>query len=345
MAGVRLLQSTDMSSFTTSGSGGVSSGPNEVDLGFSDNSSIYLYGEFTSGPGVVTEVIIDTFDALFAPNVNITGLSFNMTDDDAIGLAAGDLAQFVSDLLSGDDTVLGSSGNDTILGFAGNDLLIGGGGDNLFGGGSGSDTVSYASAAAGLSARIENAGANTGEAAGDTYDSVENLIGSAFNDVLSGNGVGNVLTGGFGNDQLFGRDGDDTLLGNNQNDRLIGGLGRDVMTGGAGLDDFDFDTVAEIGKNSARDVIKDFVHLSDDIDLSTIDANGGAAGNTAFSFRASEGASFTGVRGQLRWFQQDLAGTVQDSTIIEGDTNGDAVADFQIALTGLKALTATDFFL
>ena len=70
------------------------------------------------------------------------------------------------------------------------------------------------------------------------------------------------------------------------------------MTGGTGLDDFDFNLVTEMGKTAAtRDVIKDFA-LGDDIDLSTIDANGAALGHT-FSFLAAKGAAFTGVAGQL----------------------------------------------
>ena len=60
------------------------------------------------------------------------------------------------------------------------------------------------------------------------------------------------------------------------------------------------------------------------------------SGNTAFSFLALKGAAFTGAAGQLRWFQQKLPGAANDKTIIEGDTNGNRVADFQIQLTGLK---------
>jgi serralysin len=87
------------------------------------------------------------------------------------------------------------------------------------------------------------------------------------------------------------------------------------------------------------------VHLVDDIDLATIDANGSASGNAAFRFLATEGAAFTGVAGQLHWFQVNAPGTANDRTIIEGDTDGNRVADFQIQLTGLKTLTAEDFVL
>ena len=136
----------------------------------------------------------------------------------------------------------------------------------------------------------------------------------------------------------------DILKGGSGIDILTGGLGKDTMTGGAGADDFDFNKVAEIGRGASRDIIRDFVHLIDDIDLSTIDATGAAPGHK-FSFLATKDAAFTGAAGELRWFQQNLAGAVNDRTIIEGDINGNRVADFQIQLTGLKTLTAGDFIL
>ena len=126
----------------------------------------------------------------------------------------------------------------------------------------------------------------------------------------TGNAAANVMTGNAGNNKLFGLGGNDTINGGARNDILTGGLGKDTMTGGAGADDFDFNSVAEIGKGATRDIIRDFVHLIDDIDLSTIDANGAAAGNS-FTFLATKGAAFTGVAGELRWFQDNLAGRRQ----------------------------------
>ena len=76
----------------------------------------------------------------------------------------------------------------------------------------------------------------------------------------------------------------------------------------------------------------------------TIDANGAAVGHT-FLFLAVHGAAFSGVKGQLRWFQENPAGTVNDKTIVEGDINGYKLRDFQIELVCLKVLTAADFVL
>ncbi len=183
---------------------------------------------------------------------------------------------------------------------------------------------------------------------------IEDAVGGSGSDKITGNAVANKLSGNAGNDIiyslegsdfLFGGLGNDTLNGGTENDILTGGTGRDIMTGGTGYDDYDFNSAGEIGKAATRDVIKDFQHLIDDIDLKTIDANGAAAGNAAFRFLATKGAAFTGVKGQLHWLQINAAGTASDKTIIEGDINGDRKADFQIELTGLKALTAADFIL
>jgi len=73
----------------------------------------------------------------------------------------------------------------------------------LFGDG-GIDTASYATAAAGVVANLAAPAGNAGEAAGDTYGSIENLTGSGFADTLTGDAGANTLDGGAGNDILSG---------------------------------------------------------------------------------------------------------------------------------------------
>ncbi len=236
---------------------------------------------------------------------------------------------------------IGNTLNNTITGSAGNNILEGGGGDDLLIGGAGNDRYNLLDST--FDTVIDESGIDTIVSFASrslmSYAAIENLdlsIGTATS-AGTGNALNNTITGGAGSNKLSGLGG---------NDILTGGTGRDIMTGGAGLDDFDFNLIAETGKTAAkRDIIKDFTHLLDDIDLRTIDANGSAAGNTAFKFLAAKGAAFAGVKGQLHWFQINAAGTAADKTIIEGDINGDRIADFQIELTGLKTLTAGDFFL
>ncbi|HPG89448.1 MAG TPA: RTX toxin, partial [Hyphomicrobium sp.] len=94
--------------------------------------------------------------------------------------------------------------------------------------------------------------------------------------------------------------------------------------------------------SSTYDVITDFKHLEDDINLQTIDASSILAGNNAFVWR-STGAFTTSTSGELRYKIFNNAGTANDYTMIYGDTDGDTAAEFQIKLTGLVTLTSSDF--
>jgi len=130
---------------------------------------------------------------------------------------------------AGSNLMRGGAGRDYLQGNAGNDILVGGlGADGLFGG-NGIDWASYAEAATGVRAYLAAPGANAGEASGDTFSSIENLLGSAFADVLSGNGDANVINGGLGADTMDGGNGDDTFFVDHSGDAVIGGIGSDTV--------------------------------------------------------------------------------------------------------------------
>src|SRR5262249_48338080 len=99
------------------------------------------------------------------------------------------------------DFFYGDAGNDTLTGNAGDDFLEGGAGDDPIDGGSGFDAASYSEAAAGVTVDLTIVGAqNTGGAGYDTLIGIEDLVGSAFADTLTGDGSGNFLIGNDGND-------------------------------------------------------------------------------------------------------------------------------------------------
>jgi Ca2+-binding RTX toxin-like protein len=77
---------------------------------------------------------------------------------------------------------------------------------------------------------------NTGGGGTDTLVGIENLYGSDFNDILTGDALANMMVGGKGDDRLSGGKGDDTLWGSEGNDTLDGGDGDDYLVGGAGDD-------------------------------------------------------------------------------------------------------------
>ncbi|MDQ7251526.1 calcium-binding protein [Dongia sedimenti] len=154
--------------------------------------------------------------------------------------------------LGGNDYLSGGSGNDTLNGGSGNDILLGGAGADKMDGGSGNhDLVSYSGAATGVGVHLDTGTGNGGDANGDTYQNVEDITGSAYNDYLEGDSAigGNVIHGGAGNDSIHGNGGYDTLYGDDGNDSITafgvwntsgstiyGGAGNDRMTGGEGSD-------------------------------------------------------------------------------------------------------------
>ena len=121
-----------------------------------------------------------------------------------------------NDLLFGDSVFTfddAQGGEDYLFGGKGDDLLDGGGGADVLRGGSGNDTAAYGSAAMGVLASLKDPWVNTGDAAGDSYYSIENLTGSGFDDHLIGNNKDNIIDAGVGSDTLNGGRGDDILTG------------------------------------------------------------------------------------------------------------------------------------
>ena len=102
------------------------------------------------------------------------------------------------------NVITGNSGNNVLSGSGGNDTLIGGLGNDTLNGGANTDTASYATATAAVTVSLAVAAAqNTGGAGTDTLISIENLLGSDFNDTLTASGtaaagVANLLSGGGG---------------------------------------------------------------------------------------------------------------------------------------------------
>jgi Ca2+-binding RTX toxin-like protein len=144
----------------------------------------------------------------------------------------------------GGDNLIGGGGADQLFGGDGDDNLYGQGGADLLDGGAGTDFARYDDAATGVTASLANPAANSGDAAGDTYLLVEGLVGSAFGDVLIGDGGANILQGQGGGDNLIGGGGADQLSGGDGDDNLYGQAGADVLNGGTGTDFARYDDAA-----------------------------------------------------------------------------------------------------
>ncbi|MFL6837919.1 MAG: M10 family metallopeptidase C-terminal domain-containing protein, partial [Bradyrhizobium sp.] len=157
---------------------------------------------------------------------------------------------------------------------------------------------------------------------------VENAIGGSGNDTLIANGAGCTLSGGAGND---------TLIGGAGNDGLVGGTGADSLTGGGGADTFIFALGDSLAASTQHDKIIDFTSGADHINLSAIDAISATGAYDQFKFIGLSG--FNGAAGELDYYFNSSTGT----TVVQGDTNGDKVADFAIDLSGNFTLAFSDF--
>ncbi|MEN2975810.1 calcium-binding protein [Tistrella bauzanensis] len=100
----------------------------------------------------------------------------------------------------GNDELNGQAGNDQLFGGNGDDLLLGGQGVDILNGGDGNDTASFAAASASVAVDLATGRGERGEALDDILVSIENVIGTNFNDWLGANADANQFDGRAGSD-------------------------------------------------------------------------------------------------------------------------------------------------
>ena len=155
-----------------------------------------------------------------------------VTVDLSTGSGSGGSAD--GDQLAGIEAVEGSPFDDTLTGDDADNFFVGGAGADVIDGGGGTDLANYFSSAAGVTVNLDKGIVSGGDAAGDVLTAIENLAGSAFDDVLTGDDDANLLIGGDGDDTLKGKGGDDTLQGLGGTDTFDGGGGTDSCDNVAG---------------------------------------------------------------------------------------------------------------
>ncbi|MFH2130969.1 MAG: hypothetical protein ABIK68_11415 [bacterium] len=239
-----------------------------------EKNGIYTYSDLQSLELNILGAGNDTIDGLDGDDEISGGLG----DDTLTGGAGIDvLSGGEGDdnlIVDGDDSrVDGGSGNDTawlvsdqagnrefdtgvladveaLKGSDGDDLIIDSArGNYTIDAGEGTDILSYETATSGVTVNLDDDLTGT-----DAKTGFEKLVGSDFDDDLSGDSQNDIieggpgddrlageqgadqLAGGAGNDSLSGNDGADILAGNSGNDRLFGGTGQDELNGGAGDD-------------------------------------------------------------------------------------------------------------
>lgn len=248
--------------------------------------------------------------------------------DDGINRISGDFfsAAFQDPTLGGNDIIFARGGDDTIFGNAGADFIHGG---------DGNDTASMVGSTAGvtidlsttqqlstlltadkiaqLTAIDSSIDGDTqvvvgqgGAAQGDILVSIESVIGSAHNDILTGNDQNNILVGAGGSDELFGNEGDDNLRAGGVN----GVIDTSFLSGGDG-DDFFFGGFTDIGEMFIYD---------------------GGAGSDIFEVNVVDAGLGNGSK-VLVALQESIVVTIEDFTLNvggEGDSDILRFDDFQL---------------
>jgi Ca2+-binding RTX toxin-like protein len=161
-----------------------------------------------------------------------------------------------------------------------------------------------------------------------TVDDFGNLTGTV--NVTLTNFSSYTLSGGRGDDVISGGAGDDTIFGQSGNDRLDGGGGADTIFGGSGTDTYIFDELSDFGVDGLDFLASLRTDLGDKVDVSQLS-------DDPFSFLGA--AAFTG--GGAPELRYDQTGT---QFLVQGDINGDGVADFQFLATA-PSLSASDFII
>lgn len=199
------------------------------------------------GGGDVAGVVVDLADA--SNNSNLASSQALISIEQVTGS-------------SWQDVFYGDGNTNNFRGMGGYDWFVGSaGGRERYYGGAGIDTMTYYQSTSGVAASLRNGAKDNGRETGsgsrgdallDLYFEIENLVGTHFDDHLTGNSERNVLNG---------LDGDDFLFGYQDKDTLRGGRGSDVIDGGSGSDTALFDakidayTITKTAWNEVRVVV------------------------------------------------------------------------------------------
>lgn len=171
------------------------------------------------------------------------------------------------------------------------------------------------------------------------------ILGQDGNDSLNGGVSNDTLYGASGKDTLNGGLGLDSLVGGDGNDTLRGGYDPDTEDGGPGNDIYDYDTVDD---SPANFYLCDGIGfespgkaLGDKIDLATIDADVGRAGNQGFTFVGNSAPAANAGAAKV-WVSDGWQDNYGEITIVWASIDSNNAAELMIRV-GDGTATAADW--
>jgi Ca2+-binding RTX toxin-like protein len=237
------------------------------------NTGGTITGGFNNGSTIknIEQIVYISGSGNDSINVSaVTGFGTNINggagNDTIVGSATGSSEQLYGG--DGNDSIVGGTGNNYLYGQAGNDTLTGGAGSDTLNGGtgddtyiinantdtgtdniseyanSGIDTLSFQPSTTAITINLSqtaNQTIATGVFVNGNLDNIENVIGGAGNDNITGNALDNIFSSGAGNDTLNGGAGDDSF---------DPGRGADSIDGGAGYDRLSIDNSTDTADTS-----------------------------------------------------------------------------------------------
>ncbi len=295
-------------------------------------------------------------DSSAAVTVNIALITAQSGGD-----AAGDILSNIENLTGSafNDILTGNSANNVLTGGAGNDILTGGLGADKLDGNAGVDTASYSTSSAGVTVNLALTTAQKGgDAAGDILTGIENITGSAFNDILTGSSAANIINGLAGNDNINGGAGADIISGDDGDDTITGGVGADRLDGGIGTDTASYTasgsavtvnlalTTAQSGGDAAGDILTNIENLTGSAFNDTLTGNSsnniitGGAGNDTLMGGLGVDKLDGGLGTDTASYTASNAAVTVNLGLTTAQSGGDAAGDI---LTGIENITGSAF--
>lgn len=300
-------------------------------------------------------------DNVMTGNAKANLLNGSVGADTLIGLSGDDIYIIDNSHDKADETSIGSGGNDSVVttvsytlsnnieniklvgianlsatGNSGDNIIYANSGNNIVDGVTGRDTVSYQfGATRGVTIDLSILVAqNTVGSGSDTLVNIDNLIGSIFNDKLTGDVNANNIQGGFGNDVLLGGGGLDTLSGGYGDDTYVlsNTTGFSVIeSGGQGTDTVQTSVTFNLSSTTAFANIENLTLTG----ANAINATGNAAANLLTGNSAVN--ILTGANGN-----DTLDGGLSADTLLGGAGNDFYVIDDNSDLIIENASEGTD---
>jgi len=233
----------------------------------------------------------------------------------------GGVKTFLTDDAESSTLWFGGSNNDYVTASVANEVFNGRGGE---------DIVSYQESDFAVVVSLDDRFGSEGDARGDTFRSIEGLVGSRLGDILIGDENDNILSGGSGADILLGLDGSDTLEGGfgkdtldggSGNDSLSGGVGDDTLRGGEGNDFFD--------GGAGRDYLDGGSENTQEGNPSSADAVGYGSSSLAVTVSLEDGTGIGGdAEGDILVNIENIFGS-QNSDDLTGSSDDNLIFGFR----------------